>query len=123
MYLIQLRDVKDIEPIKVARLIICTASSYFDVPRDKVISSGRSANVIKARNVAMFLCNEMINTWEYKDIGELFGGRKPDEVMKACSVVSSDPILLDGDVFFIRSGVKGPALILDEDWEWVCNDY
>ena len=80
--------------------IIDRVSVYYSISKDKILSSLRSVEVVKARNVAMFLCRTLLDM-KYEDIGEVFGGRKHTTVMHSCSMVAGD-ISLSKDIESIR---------------------
>lgn len=55
-------------------LILDTVSEHFDVDRKEIVGSRRHHKLVRARQVAMFLCRELIGS-SYPSLGRLFGGR------------------------------------------------
>ena len=71
-------------------MVISAVSNYYDLTPDKLTSKLRSAEISKARNVAMFICRDYLEL-KYEKIGQLFGGRKHTTVMHGCDNVDEDP--------------------------------
>lgn len=69
------------------------ASKYYGVPVEKLVSSVRSADVVNARSVAMYICRENLQQG-LEDIGKHFGGKKHSTVINSCKNVSEKEILL-----------------------------
>ena len=70
-------------------MVISAVSNYYDLTPDKLTSKLRSAEISKARNVAMFICRDYLEL-KYEKIGQLFGGRKHTTVMHGCDNVDED---------------------------------
>ena len=68
-------------------------SSYYNLKLSDMISSCRSINVARPRQIAMFLCKGL-TTFSYPEIGKAFGGRDHTTVMHAVKKIES---LLDHD--------------------------
>ncbi|MBR1798051.1 MAG: chromosomal replication initiator protein DnaA [Clostridiales bacterium] len=76
-------------------IIIDAVSKYYDITPDKIMSKLKSAEIVNARSVAMFICRDMLEM-QFTKIGESFGGKKHTTVMHACNNVSeSDTLLAD----------------------------
>ncbi len=57
-----------------AQLIIETVAEYYQISMDQMISKNRSSSIARPRQIAMYLCREMIDT-PLDAIGALLGGR------------------------------------------------
>ena len=55
--------------------IIKTVADYFNVPIDKVLSTCRKKEYIKARQVSMYFIRKYFNKLSLREIGEHFNGR------------------------------------------------
>ncbi len=76
-------------------IIIDAVCKYYDVSPDKIMSNLRSADIVNARSVAMYICRDMLEM-QYTKIGECFGGKKHTTVMHACgNVTDSEDLLSD----------------------------
>lgn len=73
-------------------IIINAVAKYYDLTPDKIISNLRSAEISRARNVAMYICRDYLEL-KLQKIGDIFGGRKHTTVMHGCSNVDEDPEL------------------------------
>ena len=74
-------------------IIIDAVSKYYDIPAEKLMAKLRSADIVNARSVAMYICRDMLEM-QYEKIGESFGGKKHTTVMHACSNVTKDETLM-----------------------------
>lgn len=74
-------------------IVADACSKYFSVPIEKLVSSVRSADVVNARSVAMYICRENLQL-ALEDIGQYFGGKKHSTVINACKNVSSKQDLI-----------------------------
>ncbi len=68
--------------------IIQAVSKYYGVSYSDVLSSKRTSNVAKARQVGMYLARELTDLSQ-AGIGEGFGGRDHSTVIHACSKIRS----------------------------------
>ena len=84
-------------------IIIDAVSKYYDITVDKMLSKLKSADIVNARSVAMYICRDLLEM-QYTKIGESFGGRKHTTVMNACNNVSDNDILLS-DVSIIEKRI------------------
>ncbi len=73
------------DDIKVLNIedIIRGVSGATNVSENKLISRGRTMEVAQARQIAMYLCRELVGT-SLGDIGMHFGGRDHSTVIHAC---------------------------------------
>ncbi len=84
-------------------IIIDAVCKYYDVSPDKIMSNLRSADIVNARSVAMYICRDMLEM-QYTKIGERFGGKKHTTVMHACNNVTDNEDLLS-DVKIIEKKI------------------
>ena len=54
--------------------IINLTASHLDVSPADILSGKRTQNVVAARQIAMFLCRELLNS-SYPELGKIFGGK------------------------------------------------
>jgi chromosomal replication initiator protein len=66
--------------------IISTSSSYFEISPEQLISPNRSRNLVKARQISMYLCRELTDN-SLPSISEAFGGRHHSTVIHAINQV------------------------------------
>lgn len=78
--------------------IIQAVSKYYGVSYSDVLSSKRTSNVAKARQVGMYLARELTDLSQ-AGIGEGFGGRDHSTVIHACTKIRSQA---EGDMSFDR---------------------
>ena len=60
---------------------------------EKILSKLKSAEIVNARSVAMYICRDMLEM-QFTKIGESFGGKKHTTVMHACNNVIEDETLM-----------------------------
>ena len=87
-----LRDLvgsEKIRPITVEQVQRAVAE-HFDVRIADLRGSSRQRQVVKPRQMAMFLCKEMIPSLSLNDIGEVFGGKDHTTVLYACDKVGKE---------------------------------
>jgi len=63
-------------------LIISETSRYFDIESDELISPRRNRSLVRARQIAMYLCRELTDL-SLPRIGQRFGGRDHTTVLNA----------------------------------------
>ena len=83
---------KDVSPISDDQVIapidiINTIASYYKITPDEIFGQSRTAGIVRARQIAMYLCREQTNL-SLPKIGQLFGGRDHTTVMYACRKVA-----------------------------------
>lgn len=88
--IIQPKTIKQVTP----EMIIDMVVSYFNISKRDLLSSKRSKNVTEPRQIAMYLCREVLNL-PFKKIGEEFGGKDHTTVMHACTKIES--VIKDND--------------------------
>lgn len=64
-------------------------SQYFDIPVDLIRGKSRRQEIVRARQVAMYLAKELTNS-SLKTIGLHFGGRDHSTVIHACQTVEEN---------------------------------
>jgi len=84
-------------------VVIDAVSKYYDITPDKLLSNVRSADIVNARSVAMYICRDLLGM-QYTKIGEFFGGKKHSTVMHACNKLADDPALMS-DVKIIKKRI------------------
>lgn len=84
-------------------VVIDAVSKYYDITPDKLLSNVRSADIVNARSVAMYICRDLLGM-QYTKIGEFFGGKKHSTVMHACNKLVDDPALMS-DVKIIEKRI------------------
>lgn len=74
-------------------LIMSAVSQYYEISVDKMKSKSRSKEILTARNVAMYLLNDMLD-FTLKKIGEYFGGRNHSTIINSIDNVTNDSNLM-----------------------------
>lgn len=69
--------------------IMNTVARYYGLTVDDLSSSSRFQAIVRARQVAMYLCRELTNL-SLPKIGQLFGNRDHTTVMYACNKIMSE---------------------------------
>ncbi len=67
--------------------LISTVCQHYGVKRKEVISKSRKSALVRARQLAMYLCHKYTET-TYSQLGRLFAGRDHSTVLYACDQVS-----------------------------------
>ena len=76
-------------------IIVDAVCKYYDITQDKIMSNLRSADIVSARSVAMYICRDLLEM-ECTKIGDVFGGKKHSTVIHACNKISdSDELMSD----------------------------
>lgn len=73
--------------------VIEAVSKYYDITPDKLLSNVRSADIVNARSVAMYICRDLLEM-QLTKIGEYFGGKKHTTVLHALNKVTDDEFLM-----------------------------
>lgn len=68
-------------------LILDTVAEHFDVDKKELVGSRRHHKLVRARQVAMFLCRELIGS-SYPSLGRLFGGRDHSTALYAIKKIN-----------------------------------
>jgi len=74
-------------------VVIDAVSKYYGISPDMIMSKVRSAEVVNARSVAMYICRDMLEA-ELSVIGKSFGGKSHSTVIHAYNKVSESESLL-----------------------------
>ena len=70
-------------------LVLDAVSRYFDIEKNALLSNRRTKEVAYVRQIAMYLCKELVNS-TLSDVGTFFGGRDHTTVMHAIKKVSGE---------------------------------
>ena len=73
--------------------VIEAVSKYYDITPDKLLSNVRSADIVNARSVAMYICRDLLEM-QLTKIGEYFGGKKHTTVLHAVNKVTDEESLM-----------------------------
>jgi chromosomal replication initiator protein len=71
------------------QLIIEVVSEHFHISMDQMISKGRSKDIAKPRQIAMYLCKTMTSS-SLDTVGSLLGGRDHSTIIHGIRMVSED---------------------------------
>jgi chromosomal replication initiator protein len=71
------------------QLIIEVVSEHFHISMDQMISKGRSKDIAKPRQIAMYLCKTMTSS-SLDTVGSLLGGRDHSTIIHGIKMVSED---------------------------------
>jgi chromosomal replication initiator protein len=69
--------------------LIKTVSEFYDVGEKDLVEKSRKRNVVRPRQIAMYLLREELK-YSFPAIGDKFGGRDHTTVMHACAKVSKE---------------------------------
>ncbi len=73
-------------------LIIAHTAHYFNLKADDLKGKSRIANIVRARQISMYLCRKLL-AFSYPQIAEIYGGKDHTTVIHACSKVEKDEAL------------------------------
>jgi chromosomal replication initiator protein len=68
--------------------IVDTVCEYFNITKDTILSSSRKRQTVQARQIAMFMCRNLISNCSLSTIGSELGGKDHATVLHACTTVS-----------------------------------
>lgn len=71
------------------QLIIEVVAEHYDVTMEQMISKDRKKAIAKPRQIAMYLCREMIST-NLSSIGQLLGGRDHSTIIHGANKIEND---------------------------------
>lgn len=71
------------------QLIVEVVSEHFGISMDQMISKGRSNNIARPRQIAMYLCKELTNE-PLSTIGTLLGGRDHSTILHGVNKIQKD---------------------------------
>lgn len=89
--------------------VIEGVSSYYDLPKEKLISRSRQQEISNARQVAMYLAREFTDL-SYASIGVRFGGRDHSTVIHACNKIEDQIEIREdfkAELESMRSSIRG----------------
>jgi chromosomal replication initiator protein len=87
-----LRDLIGSEKIKpiTVEMVQRAVADHFDVRIADLRGRSRQRQVVQPRQMAMYLCKEMIPSLSLNDVGEAFGGKDHSTVLYACDKVQTE---------------------------------
>ena len=87
-----LRDILSVQPRRAitTKLIIEETEKYFNLPKGSLVSKKRSADIALPRQIAMYICREILDDPSFPKIGEAFGGRDHTTVLHNVRKIASD---------------------------------
>ncbi|MGN0171050.1 MAG: chromosomal replication initiator protein DnaA [Lachnospiraceae bacterium] len=77
---------KEITP----QLIIEVVSDHFQISVDQMISKNRSSDIAKPRQIAMYLCKNMVSEVSLDTVGSLLGGRDHSTIIHGVKKISDE---------------------------------
>ncbi len=94
-----LKDILSVQPKRVitSKVIIAEVEKYFSLAAGSLVSKKRSADIALPRQIAMYVCREMLDDPSFPKIGEAFGGRDHSTVLHNVRKIASD-IETDGEL-------------------------
>jgi chromosomal replication initiator protein len=87
-----LRDILSVQPRRTitTKLIIEETEKYFNLAKGSLVSKKRSADIALPRQIAMYICREILDDPSFPKIGEAFGGRDHTTVLHNVRKIASD---------------------------------
>ena len=68
---------------------ICqTVCDYFNISRETLVANTRKRQIVQARQIAMYLSRNLVNSSSLSSIGAELGGKDHATVLHACNTVS-----------------------------------
>ena len=61
---------------------------YFNISSDELVSKSRKRQIVQARQIAMYLCRNLISNCSLSTIGAATGGKDHATVLHSCNIVS-----------------------------------
>lgn len=92
-----------------ADLVLTITADYYHIDRADILSQRRNREIALPRQIAMYLCRELMNLSTTR-IGDEFGGRDHTTVMHACNKIermSSENAQLQNTLETLRGMIKG----------------
>lgn len=65
-----------------------TVCEYFNIPQEEILSKSRKRHIVQARQIAMYLCRNLIANCSLASIGAEIGGKDHATVLHACMTVN-----------------------------------
>lgn len=78
-------DAKKVVSIDSVQKAVC---GYFNISREDILSSSRRRQIVQARQIAMYLCRNLIPNCSLSTIGAQIGGKDHATVLHACTTVA-----------------------------------
>ena len=72
------------------QLIIEVVSDHFQISVDQMISKNRSSDIAKPRQIAMYLCKNMVSEVSLDTVGSLLGGRDHSTIIHGVKKISDE---------------------------------
>ena len=87
-----LRDILSVQPKRAitTKLIIDETEKYFNLAKGSLVSKKRSADIALPRQIAMYICREILDDPSFPKICEAFGGRDHTTVLHNVRKIASD---------------------------------
>ncbi len=87
-----LRDILSVQPKRTitAKVVIDEVEKYYRLSKGSLVSKKRSADIALPRQVAMYICREILDDPSFPKIGEAFGGRDHTTVLHNVKKIGTD---------------------------------
>jgi len=87
-----LMDILSVQPRRAitTKLIIEETEKYFNLAKGSLVSKKRSADIALPRQIAMYICREILDDPSFPKIGEAFGGRDHTTVLHNVRKIATD---------------------------------
>ncbi len=87
-----LRDIMSVQPKRTVtiKVVIEEVEKYYNLSKGSLVSKKRSADIALPRQVAMYVCREILEDPSFPKIGEAFGGRDHTTVLHNVRKIASD---------------------------------
>ncbi len=87
-----LRDILSVQPRRAitTKLVIEETEKYFNLTKGSLVSKKRSADIALPRQIAMYICREILDDPSFPKIGEAFGGRDHTTVLHNVRKIAND---------------------------------
>lgn len=87
-----LRDILSVQPRRAitTKLVIEETEKYFNLTKGALVSKKRSADIALPRQIAMYICREILDDPSFPKIGEAFGGRDHTTVLHNVRKIATD---------------------------------
>ena len=72
------------------QLIIEVVSDHFQISVDQMISKNRSSDIAKPRQIAMYLCKNMVSEVSLDTVGSLLGGRDHSTIIHGVKKIADE---------------------------------
>jgi len=87
-----LRDILSVQPGRVitSKVIIEEVEKYYGLSKGSLVSKKRSADIALPRQIAMYICREILDDPSFPKIGDAFGGRDHTTVLHNVRKIAND---------------------------------